>query len=87
MLAKVAHAFAVAELGGGFVPYLAGMVARQDKSETVALIGAKPECEPATRNLHELDIVPNDHGLLVVRVRLLANFETPTFLVVAGKRL
>lgn len=90
MLAKIAHAFAVAEMGiGSFAPFLIPIVRAADTANCVQYIGGLREQEPRTENLHELSFVPppvNRPDIIAVRVRLFATLETPTYHVAVGRR-
>ncbi len=86
LLAKIAHSFAVAELGFSFIPYLRDMIRNANTSEIAAIIGGKKNTEPRTAALHELSLENNNDDLIVVRIRILAHFEAPTYFVVAGRR-
>jgi len=88
MLAKIAHAFAVAEWGlGSFVPFLTPMICDADTSNSVQYIGGLPNIEPAAVGLHELSFASCDRlEVVAVRIRLLAALETPTYYVAVGRR-
>jgi hypothetical protein len=87
MFAKIAYSFAVGELGmEAFEPFMLPHILRKELDDTDDYIGCWSETESATRNLHEISIVEMlDKSLVVVRIRLLAKLETPTYLVVTGK--
>lgn len=88
MLAKIAHTFAIAELGiGTFTPVLLPIICDSDTSNSAQYIGGLEKVEPATNRLHELSLHYSRLGLVVVRIRLLAALETPTYLVVVGRQL
>jgi hypothetical protein len=88
-LAKIAHAFAAAEIGlGGFEPFLLPMILREETSDSVQYLGGFPTTEPAGRELHELSRVPcegSKGNILAVRIRLLSLLGTPTYFVAAGR--
>lgn len=90
MLAKIAHAFAAAELGiDGFEPFLVPMILQEELSNSVQYIGGNPKNQPAGRDLHELALLAALDGVrttLAVRIRLLSLLETPTYLVAVGRR-
>ena len=90
MLAKIAHSFAVAELGlHGFRPFLTEMIRNRDTSNRAHVIGGGQGNEAASAKLHDLEIdstIDANPGLVVVRVRVLGVLETPTYHVVAGLR-
>lgn len=89
MLAKMAHAFAMAELGeANFEPFLYPIL-RGDFSESRRFIGGIEVTEPAAADLHQMHILTDPEipeRLVCVRIRLFACLETPTYLVVAGRR-
>lgn len=85
MLAKIAHAFAVAELGAAsFRPFLGAMICDGDTSEGLRFVGGLDAAEPAAPDLHELSLAATPSGTIVVRIRLFACLETPTYLVAVG---
>jgi hypothetical protein len=86
MLAKIAYSFAVGELGiEAFEPFMIPHIMRKELDDTDDYIGCWSEKEKATKNLHEISIVELiDKSLVVVRIRLLAKLETPTYIVVTG---
>ena len=88
MLAKIAHAFAVAESGLGlFVPFLTPMICDADTSNSVQYIGGLPQTEPAASELHEISFASCDRAdIVAVRIRLLAALETPTYYIAVGRR-
>jgi hypothetical protein len=86
---KVAHCFAVAELGlRGFQPLLPDMILRRDLSERAAFMGGGEGNEPPSTEAHEVEFAEHgsDRSLIVVRVRLLASLGTPSHHVVVGRR-
>lgn len=90
MLAKIAHAYAVAEKGiGSFSPFLIPMICDADTSNSVQYIGGLQYAEPMTAKLHELSF--DSHScdrpdIVAVRIRLLAALETPTYFVAVGRQ-
>jgi hypothetical protein len=88
MLAKIAHAFAVAEMGlGSFAPFLTSMICDADTSNSVQYIGGLPHAVPAAVGLHDLSFGSCDRpDIVAVRIRLLAVLETPTYFVAVGRR-
>jgi hypothetical protein len=87
MIAKIAYSFAVGELGiEAFKPFMIPHILQKELDDTDDYIGCWSETEKATKNLHEISIVEmGDKNLVVVRLRLLAKLETPTYIVVTGK--
>lgn len=90
MLAKIAHSFAVAELGlDTFSPFLTEMIRTRDLSNRAHVIGGGRGNETASSELHNLEL---DSGIgiysdvIVARVRILGVLETPTYYVAVGIR-
>jgi len=87
LVAKIAHAFAVAELGmGSFVPFLIPIIRDADTSNSVQYIGGLKATEPATTGLHELSFDYSRSDVVAVRIRLLSALETPTYYVAVGRK-
>ncbi|HEX2763832.1 MAG TPA: hypothetical protein VHM92_08355 [Allosphingosinicella sp.] len=89
VLAKIAHAYTVAELGSGaFTPFLLPMICDGRTDEAVQYVGGIKHTEAAAAVLHQAWIAPYppDPGLVTVRVRLLACLATPTYVVAVGRR-
>ena len=90
MLAKIGHAFAVAEMGtGSFSPFLIPMICEADTSNSVQYIGGLQRSEPATNDVHELSFSSHACGrsdIVAVRIRLFAALEAPTYYVAVGRR-
>lgn len=92
LLAKTAHCAAVATFGiEGFDPCLSDIILGKDFSFTNYYVGMHPDIEP-----------PNDNSTIVktgfivgstlnahihVNIRLFANLGTPTYTVIAGKKI
>lgn len=89
-LAKIAHAFAVAELGlGAFSPFLPDVIRNRDLSNRAEFIGGGSGNEPASAHLHEVvfdDTVGVDRRIVSVRIRLLGLLGTPTYHIAVGRR-
>ncbi|MHC1724515.1 MAG: HNH endonuclease [Syntrophobacteraceae bacterium] len=87
LLAKIGHAFMVAETRLlSFSSPLARYATGSDLSHCLYYIGSHPQDEPPSYSLHELSFVePLPDGSRVVRIRLLARLGTPTYFVVFGK--
>lgn len=88
-IAKIAHSFAVAELGrGSFSPFLCDMILKRDMDDRADFIGGgEGNQEPSTR-LHEIGFVDCcDPSLIAVTVRLFGLLGTPTYHVVVGQKL
>jgi hypothetical protein len=90
MLAKIAHAFALAEGGkASFSPFLTPIISGADVSNCAQYIGGLLYTEPAVPPLHELSVgshTCNRPEVVTVRIRLLAALETPTYYVAVGRR-
>jgi hypothetical protein len=92
-LAKIAHAFAVSQVGfRAFKPFLCEAL-RTDFgkkgvwAERYHFVGGRPDNYPASSALHELGILltkPIDKWLVVVRIRLFACLGAPIYLVAVG---
>ncbi len=90
MLAKIAHAFAVAEKGmDSFSPFLTPIICHVDTSNSAQYIRGLQYTEPLTAELHELSFDSHTCDrpeIVAVRIRLLAALETPTYYVAVGRR-
>ncbi len=90
MLAKIAHAFAAAELGvHAFQPFVTNMIINTDTSNAARCIGGFAAAEPLSNTLHEVSFdskVSMNPEIIAVRIRLLAAFEAPTYYVAVGRR-
>ena len=89
-LAKIAHAFTVAELGiASFEPFLTDMLRKRDVSDRAKVIGGGEGNEPPTDSLHEMAFHTTicwDASIIAVRIRLLALLGTPTYYVAVGRK-
>jgi len=86
-LAKIAHCFAVEQLGENFAPLLLDVIRQPVADQRYDLVGGEREDSPATDNLHELRLEWHRYGSAVyatVRIRLFANLGAPTYWVVVG---
>lgn len=90
LLAKVAYAFAVAELGlDAFEPCLIPLIRDGVTSNAMQYVGGMRQEEPPLGRLHELALIQWSGHLqstVTVKVRLLAALGTPTYFVVVGRR-
>jgi hypothetical protein len=90
MLAKIGHAFAVAELGlSQFKPLLCDVI-RTQAEDAFNCIGGEPHIERRSTALHELGLGyqrANGKDYVVARVRLFAGHYGPTYYVVVGESL
>lgn len=90
MLAKIAYAFAVAEMGAGSLqPFLLPIILKDETENSVQYIGGILGTEPAGPGLHELALMPHQSSsadVVAVRIRLLSLLETPTYFVAVGRR-
>jgi hypothetical protein len=78
-----------AQIIEAFLPFLAPMICDADTSDSWRYVGGLQRTEPATAELHKLSFAsyPYDRtDIVVVRVRLLAALETPTYYVAVGRR-
>jgi hypothetical protein len=93
LIAKIAHSFAVAELGFTFAPYLINLIEANPPIFASHLVGGGfVDIPTAANTLHEIEFAPSIEGpvgdeLLLVRVRLFANLPgTPNHYAVVGSR-
>lgn len=89
-LAKIGHAFASAELSPeSFTPLLTDMIRQRDLSRRAEFIGGGEGDEAPSPELHQVEFDESAAGtsLVIVRIRLLAVLGTPTYYVVAGRKL
>lgn len=86
-LAKIAHSFAVAELGTeGFTPVLNKMIQTHNLSDRPLYIGGGSGDEPPSQHLHDVRFATDaqNSDFVEVEVRLLGVLGTPTYSIVAG---
>jgi hypothetical protein len=91
LIAKIAHAFAVAELGSNtFTPFLKNLILGEQPMFADHFVGSAMVNDAASRHLHELNFAPAVDQifseLIVVRVRLFASLDMPTHYAVVGQR-
>jgi len=88
VLAKIGHAFAVAELGlDGFTPLLLSAINGSRPDDLPWLVGSSTdEQDRGTGPEHEISFADLDPELVVVRVRLFARLGLSPHYVVAGRR-
>jgi hypothetical protein len=92
MLAKIGHAFAVAEIGETrFRPFLKEFISKGDVAG-MSLVGCSPEYEkiPASTGLHTVGLGYQRHRsttYVVASIRLFAQYGTPVYRVVVGESL
>jgi hypothetical protein len=92
MLAKIAHSYAVAELGmDGFNPILNNLIRGLPTLHMAQFVGGNFLPEPKSTDLHEISIKLSNRidgrGFWVVRVRLFADLDMPAYYIVAGEPL
>ncbi len=91
MLAKIAHSYAVAELGiDGFTPFLTNIVLGTDTRHLSHYIGGTREVPPASNNAYEIKLTITEsigrERYLVVTIRLLSDVQgMPEYWAVVGK--
>ncbi|WP_354077823.1 hypothetical protein [Constrictibacter sp. MBR-5] len=94
LLAKIAHSFAVAEIGlGNFQPLLADFAVRsfplrEQYTDCYHLVGGDPKSYAPSEALHTLGWGVWQNGLeayLIVCIRLFASLGAPSYVLVAGK--
>lgn len=92
LLAKIAHAYAAAEVGiGNFTPFLLGIIRNHDPLMMHHFIGSAVGVTPVSGDLHEIGISPPETlgtgKLIVVKIHLFSNLQgMPCHYVVAGER-
>ena len=90
MLAKIAHAFMVAEHGpDGFDAFLPPVITDPDFQSRSALkfIGCLPALEPREDGLHMIangKAQVGDKKFWITKIRLFANLGAPTYIILAG---
>ena len=88
MVAKIAHSYAMARLGSdAFIPFLLPIIRDNLTDNAVQYVGGMQSTERAATELHQLGIVTHPSAprdLVMVRVRMLACLETPTYVVAVG---
>lgn len=95
-LAKIGHAYAVAELGlSGFIPFLCNLIRGIPPFDPYFHIGGSRyekqtsrRLGPTPKHFHEVDIsFPKKDGktLVVVRIRLFSQYGMPTYFAVVGE--
>ncbi|MBY0281329.1 MAG: HNH endonuclease [Alphaproteobacteria bacterium] len=92
MLAKIAHSYAVAELGiDGFKPLLNSLIQGAGPLYPAQFIGGNLIKEPVGKELHELSIGysndKNGRKFVEVRIHLFASYDMPVHYVVVGEAL
>jgi hypothetical protein len=88
LLAKIAHAFAVAKIGlANFTPALKPIIIQNNLSHCMHYIGSANKDEAPENKLHKLNILGfNNVDAIFVIVRLLCKLGTPTYIVAVGTR-
>jgi len=89
LLAKIAHSYAVAELGlYGFDPLLVPYI-REESLDLWNYVGSALHPEPVSSSLHEVSFVSrktfSGEDVLTCRIRLFAQFDTPIYYVIVGR--
>ncbi len=91
VLAKTAHAYAVAELGmDAFKPLLIDIILGRPSLHIGQYVGSGVGDHPLGNDLHEIafaDPALGDNRYVVVKVQLFANHKMPVNYVVVGERL
>ncbi|MBR1209016.1 hypothetical protein [Bradyrhizobium sp. JYMT SZCCT0180] len=92
MAAKIAHSYAVAELGlGSFRPFLLDLILCRTQELNVGLrwIGCEPAAPPPAADLFSLSynkfILASGERFVIVHLRLFPFFNTPLYHVVVGE--
>lgn len=93
MLAKIAHAYATAELGhGNFKPLLLDIILNRPPPLFISQFvgGIRDQEMPMGNDLHEIEIDQTALGrgrYVVVRIQLFADRQLPLYYVVAGEKI
>ena len=90
MLAKIAHAYAIAELGyGTFLPLLANIILNKPPRYISRYVGGLCDSEaPLGNDLHTIEIDPGlgQGRYIVVRIQLFADRKLPVYYVIVGQK-
>jgi hypothetical protein len=92
LIAKIAHSFAMAELGPTFSPYLINLIETNPPMFASHLIGSGlGDPPPPSDRLHEIEFAPSLDGpvgdeLIQVRIRLFANLGFANHYAIVGSR-
>jgi hypothetical protein len=84
LIGKIAYCFAVGALGLDALTRLMPDPLTATVEDLAAYVGGR-ERDPADEDLHVVVVRIRNDGLVVVDVRLLARYETPTYVVVVGR--
>jgi hypothetical protein len=91
VLAKSAHAYAVAELGmDAFKPFLIDIILGRPPLHIGQYVGSGVGDHPLGNDLHEItfaDPALGDNRYVIVKIQLFANHKMPVNYVVVGERL
>jgi len=91
MLAKIAHAFTVSQVGlEGFRPLLLNAILNIEPMYLSSYIGTEiAEHDPVLTELHQLCLIRDARAdgkeFYIVRIRLFSNFRTPIHRIVSGE--
>ncbi len=88
LLAKIAHSFAVAEIGlSKFNSFLEPIIVEEQLSHCMHYIGSMGNNEPPENILHDLKVLElNNINAIFIKIRLLCKLGTPTYIVAVGTR-
>ena len=91
LIAKIAHSFAVAERGlNAFYPTLLPLIEFSSANLADYYIGSGTIIPPTSKYLHEIGFAPDiqtpEGTLIVVKIRLFANFNMPVHYAAVGFR-
>jgi hypothetical protein len=90
LLAKSAHAYAVAELGmGAFKPFLIDIILGRPPLYIGQFVGSAVGDYPQGNDLHEINFADPSLGnnrYIIVKIQLFANHKMPVHYVVVGER-
>jgi hypothetical protein len=86
MLAKIAHSFAVGNLGiTAFDPFLTGVILGSDR-DIFRYVGGAGGGSEKNPNLHSIRLNV-ENGMVVVYIRLFAALDAPAYLIAVGRKL
>jgi hypothetical protein len=90
LLAKIAHSYCCAELGvDGFKPYLLPIILDENREYAADLIGSDFSSHPTIGHFHDMQLLCSERvvgqKVLLVRVRLFSQYETPTHHLIVGE--
>jgi hypothetical protein len=99
-VAKIAHCYAAAMMGGAFIPYLIGFIDGKEPESGVKYVGINGKSEGLPNALHRVTLAvesiptyslpmlpPTIKQLVVVRLDLFFDYNLPTYEIVVGEAI